>query len=147
MLRHLFALALGSLAFAANAETPKYVVSTQFDGANIAYQVDVKEVRTDVYLTNRGDTSARCTVQGEDNYQKKIRTPQLLVHPTQTQTFNVRYSISVNRLHIILLCEPTDTPPEYQALYEKQQREYREAKAAEAELKKPKLNDNPYTLQ
>lgn len=147
MLRHLFAIALGSIAVSAWADTPKYNVSTQFDGANIAYQVDVREVRADIYLTNRGDTSARCTVQGEDNYQKKLRAPELLVHPTQTQPFNLRYTMSVERLQIIILCEPTDTPPEYKALYEKQQQAYRDAKAAEIELKKPKLNDNPYKLQ
>lgn len=146
MLRHLLAIAIGSLASWAWAEIPKYTVLTQLEGANITYQVEVKEVRADIYLTNRGDTSARCTVQGEDNYQKKMRTPEHIIHPTQTQPFMLRYTISVNRLQVGILCEPTDTPPEYKALYEQQQREYRAGKAAEAARKQPKLPDNPYKL-
>lgn len=146
MLRRLLLLGLIATAFHAAADAPKHQVHTQFDGVNVAYQVDVNTVRTTVFITNRGAVSARCTVHAIDNYQKKTRAPELEVHPTQTQAFMVNYSISVSRLQLFLLCKETDTPADYLALYEQQQRDFRQSKQAEQDKAIPKLPQNPYKL-
>lgn len=87
---------------------PLTEISTQLRGLHVTYDANGNAVRTHLYATNHEAYAVICDAEMKDNRDEKQKLTETRIQAGQTALFTFTHAKSITKIHVFLMCIPTE---------------------------------------